>query len=244
MKKIEYEKMFFLEDSHFWFVGKRFFIKTYLELIKNNFHDILDIGSGTGGTTKFLEEYGKVTGIEKNNYAISLAKKRGLKIIKGESEKLPFEKNSFDLATIFDALYHKDVKSVDQVIKEVSRVLRQGGYTLITDSAFNFLKSSHSIDVYEQRRFTVNEFKNILVRNNFRVIISSYIYISIFPLIFLKRVIINKIFKKSKPDVFKAPKIINSFLICLIKLESVLLRYFKYPIGSSLIILAKKNEEK
>jgi len=34
MKKDEYEKMFALEDSHFWFIGKRYYADSYLKNLK------------------------------------------------------------------------------------------------------------------------------------------------------------------------------------------------------------------
>lgn len=236
--------MYLLEDSHFWFVGKRFFIKTYLDKIKNKIHNILDIGSGTGGTTKLLEKYGKVIGLEKDSFARSLAKKRGLEIVKGEAEKLPFQKNTFNLITIFDVLYHKDIKNVNYVLKEVFRVLKPNGYILIIDSAFDCLKGNHSGPVYEKRRFTTAGLKNVLYKNNFIIIKSSYIYFSIFPMVLLKRTFIDRFFKSEESDVFSIPKVINSLLIFLLRLESLLLNYIKLPIGSSLIILARKNERK
>ena len=244
MIKSEYLKMYLLEDSHFWFVGKRFFIETYLDKIKSRRSYILDVGSGAGGTTKFLHKYGKVTGLEKNSFVRSLANKRGLKIIKGEAEKLPFKKNTFDLVTIFDVLYHKDIGNINQVLKEAYRVLRLSGYVLITDSALNFLKGSHSNPTKEKRRFTTVELEKILYKNGFVTIRYSYIFFSIFPLVLFKRVFIDKFLKSKQSDVFIIPKIINSSLIFLLKLESSLLNYIKLPIGSSLIILARKNEDK
>ena len=242
MKQDEYLKMYLFEDSHFWFVGKRFFIKIYLDKITNKISNILDVGSGTGGTTKLLEKYGKVIGIEKNSFAQSLSKKRGLKIVKGKAEKLSFKKNSFDLITILDVLYHRDVKNIDEVLKEISRVLKPGGFILITDSAFIFLHGNHGSSVYEKRRFTIKELKKILYKNGFTTINDSYMYFSIFPLVFLKRTIIDLFLKSNKSDVFVIPKIFNLLLISILKLESLLINYVKLPIGSSLIILGQKNE--
>ncbi|HBP51305.1 MAG: Methyltransferase type 11 [Candidatus Shapirobacteria bacterium GW2011_GWE1_38_10] len=242
MKKCEYVKMHLLEDSHFWFVGKRFFIKTYLDKITSKISTILDIGSGTGGTTKLLEKYGKVIGIEKNSFAQSLSKKRGLEVVKGKAEKLPFKKNSFDLVTILDVLYHRDIKNINKVIKETSRVLKPKGFILITDSAFSFLQGNHSSFVYEKRRFTVSELKKILYKNGFITTNDSYVYFSIFPFVFLKRTIIDLFFKSNKSDVSAFPKIVNLLLISILRLESLLLNYVKLPIGSSLIILGQKHE--
>lgn len=118
MKKEEYYKMFNFEDSHFWFLGKRFFIRTILDkYIPKKKLLILDLGCGTGGISVFLKKYGRVIGLEKNKIAIHLAKKRNLKIIQQDIQKpLPFSNNSFDLITILDVLYHKNIKNIDLII--------------------------------------------------------------------------------------------------------------------------------
>jgi len=241
MKIQEYKKMFLLEDKHFWFLGKRALIKVLLDQhLQNKNLFILDIGCGTGGLTKFLNHYGKVIGLEKNKYAVNLAKKRGLKIINGDAQKLPFKINSFNLVTLFDVLYHKNIKDERIVIKEVSRVLKNKGYFLITDSAFNFLKSNHDRAVFGNKRFTLQYLKNILKKEGFKIIKSSYCSFFLFPLIFIKRKILDKFIKNNDSDLTRFPKIINCFLTKVVLFEALLLKYIDFPIGSSLVILAKK----
>ena len=241
MKKEEYEKMQMLEDSHFWFVGKRYFIETYLRKINSQLSKILDVGSGTGGATKYLSKFGAVTGVETNSFAIKMARQRGLKIIKGEVEKLPFKKNAFDLVTVFDVLYHKNVKNVNLAISEIRRVLKIRGYLLITDSAFRSLSGKHSKSVAEARRFTIAELKDILHKNSSEIISSSYIFFLLFPLIFLKRNFLDRTSTQQQSDVFSINKLANGLIKKLLRLESWLLSYIKFPVGSSLIILAKKR---
>ena len=241
MKTQEYKKMFLLEDKHFWFLGKRALIKILLnQHVPNKNLFILDIGCGTGGLTKFLTHYGKVIGLEKNKYAVNLAKKRGLKIINGDAQKLPFKRNSFSLVTLFDVLYHKNIKDEKMVIKEVNRVLKNNGYFLITDSAFNFLKSTHDRAVFGNKRFTLPYLKNILEKEGFKIIKSSYCFFLLFPLIFIKRKILDKLIKNNDSDLNQFPKIINWFLTKVVLFEAWLLKYIDFPIGSSLVILAKK----
>lgn len=242
MRKSEYEKMFLLEDSHFWFVGKRYFIQTYLSSIKNQVKNILDVGCGTGGTTKFLAGYGKITGIEKNRQAVSMAKKRGIRVVCGEAEDLPVKKKSYSLLTLLDVLYHRDIKNIHKTLNEAKRVLTPSGFLLITDSAFEFLKSHHAKSVYEKRRFNLNKLIKILEKNNFKIIKSSYIYFSIFPAVLFKRSFLDRFVKPDESDLFITPKLINQALKLLLKLESFLLNYFKLPVGSSLIILARKDK--
>lgn len=241
MKKTEYDKMYRLENDHFWFVGKRFFIQTYLEQIKSQINKILDVGCGTGGTTKFLQKYGKVTGVEKNIIAINLAKSQRLTIIKGEAENLPFNNETFDLVTFFDVLYHKDVGNVEKAVREGKRILRPLGYLIITDSAFELLRGKHADSVFEKRRFTLNNLENRLTKNGFIITKSSYIFMSVFPFVFIKRVIVDRFINQDNSDVFNPPGIINNLLKLIIKMEALLVGYLKLPLGSSLIILARKK---
>lgn len=243
MKKEEYLKMFNFEETHFWFIGKRLFIKAIFDqYIKKRRLKILDVGCGTGGLTRYLKNWGKVIGLEKNKLAIKLAKKRKIKVIQGEAEKLPFKIKSFNLITIFDVLYHKNIKNPEKVIQEAKRVLEPRGFLLITDSAFTFLKSGHDESLSGKRRFVIKQFEKILKKDGFKIIKSSYIFFSLFPFIFLKRKILNKLFKNTGSDVEKIPSFLNKLLIKLLFLEAYLLKKISFPIGSSLIILGQKME--
>lgn len=229
-----------LEDDHFWFKGKRLFVDSVL---KRNIHKkikILDVGSGTGGMTNHLKKYGDVVGIERNGIAIKLSKKRGLTIIKGSADKLPFKRNSFNLVTFFDVLYHKDVPSEAQALKEAFRVLKRNGLLLITDSAFEFLKGEHDIATHGKKRYTLKEMCNIVENANFKVIKQTYIYSSLLPILITKRLFLNKITKSKESDVFLISNFLNSIAYLVLKFESLLIRYVSFPFGSSVLVLAKK----
>lgn len=243
MENKEVLKMFHLENNHFWFVGKRLFIKTLLDkyLTKKNLK-ILDVGCGTGGLTKFLFRYGDVLGLEINPVAIKLASRRGLKIIQGDAQKLPFPDKNFDLVTMLDVLYHQNVLDEKEAIDEVWRVLKKGGYLLITDSAFQFLKSKHDEVMGGKRRFVLNDLTEILINLNFTIIKKSYLFFSIFPLLLFKRKFLNFLIKDSVgSDVANINPFVNQLLILLMKFEAMLFKFISFPFGSSLIILARKR---
>lgn len=227
-----------LEDTHWWFIAKRGFIESLFP--KAEKLRILDIGAGTGGTTDFLKRYGVVVGLENSPLAIKLARAKGLKIIKGNAQKLPFEENLFDIVTIFDVLYHQDVKSDIKVIKEAHRVLKKGGVIIITDSTLEFLRSGHDKVVHTRHRYTSRELKQKVERGGFRVEKSSYIFFFVFPMVFISRMI-GKFSKKEDSDLKMLPKFINKALISLCSFEALFLKYLNLPIGSSLIIRAKKR---
>jgi ubiquinone/menaquinone biosynthesis C-methylase UbiE len=96
---------------------------------------VLDIGSGLGDTVNFLrEEYGlDAIGLEPSELLISEAERKypGICILRGVGEKIPAGDMSLDgvfaecTLSLMDDLY--------AVVDECSRVLRKGGYFVISD---------------------------------------------------------------------------------------------------------------
>jgi len=243
MKTEEYIKMRKLEDSHFWFLGKRFFVKTYLkkaDFPKRKKLKILDLGCGTGGMTNFLKAFGTVTGIEGSEVAVDFSRKRGLNVFKQDINEFSIS-GSFDLVTLFDVLYHENIKDEVEILKKVKKILMPGGYVLITDSALDILKSKHDEEVMGKRRYTVKSMDDLVKQSGFEIVNSSYIFFSIFPLIFLKRTVLDKLFPAKKSDVGTVDGITNSFLLNLLKIEAYFLNFFSFPLGSSIIVLAKNK---
>ena len=58
MNPEEYEKMYAVEEGHWWFVGKRRLVEALLEAAPlPRFAEILDVGCGTGGMHLLLRRY-------------------------------------------------------------------------------------------------------------------------------------------------------------------------------------------
>jgi len=99
----------------------------------------LDVATGTGRIALKLAQRGiQVTGIDPSPEMLSVAQDRafrlGLDIAfhSGSFEEgLPFERDAFDLATCALALCH--VPDLYGAVRELARVVRPGGYVLITD---------------------------------------------------------------------------------------------------------------
>ncbi len=241
MNKQEYIKMYDLEDNHFWFLGKRAFVDSTLTRYKSVIKKILDIGSGTGGMTNYMSRFGAVTGIEKNHLALSLSKKRNINVVYGVAEKLNFKNNTFDLVTIFDVLYHKNVSDESKVLKEAYRVLKPNGLILITDSAHSFLKGPHDIATHGLRRYSLTQMAEVVENANFEIVKKSYIFMTITPAVILKRLILDRIIGNNSSDVNKLPEILNKIFLILINVEAAIYKHFSLPFGTSVLILAKKR---
>lgn len=94
-------------------------LKSYTPWIKKN-EKVLDIGCGTGITTKVIVDNFKVsiTGCDVENYLIHDLPFRRI----SKKGKLPFKDKEFSLAMLNDVLHHVDNDSQIRIIKEALRV--------------------------------------------------------------------------------------------------------------------------
>src|SRR5436853_254500 len=79
MDKEQYEIMFEVERTHWWYRGMRRNTKALLRryLAPGRSYMVLDAGCGTGGTTIDLAEFGTVTGVDYSTDALDFAVTRG-----------------------------------------------------------------------------------------------------------------------------------------------------------------------
>ena len=241
MQPEEYDKMYALEDQHWWFAAKRLFAQVFLKQLSGRKRKILDVGCGTGRNMVMLKEWGQVSGADVNDLALKYCRRRGLlQVKKASAESLPFKGGKFDLVTIFDVLYHRGIKNDLVVLKEVYRVTKPGGYLLVTDCAHPWLFGPHDVAMQARQRYSKQELKAKIIKAGFSVRRASFIFMSTFPLFLINR-LLKKYFRGgSQSDVSALPKWLNTFLLTLNRLESKLLNYFNLPIGSSIIVWAQK----
>ena len=199
--------------------------------------NILDVGCGTGANFGWLNKFGDVVGIDSNQEAVKFCQDYGNAII-GKAEKIPVKNNNYDLLTAFDILEHT-VNDLD-VLQEWKRVLRPNGYLYITVPAYQWLFGPHDKQLMHYRRYLLSKLLKKLKQSGFTPIFASYFFMFTFPLLVFQR-LIAKIFNIT-PGYNKMSNGINNLLIKITNLESNLLQKTSLPFGSSIIILARKNE--
>ncbi len=96
-----------------------------MELLGPGTGRLLDVGCGTGAhTVGFVELGWTATGIDVSEDQLRLARERGVDVVLGDAERLPFDAGSFDAAV--SMWTHTDVMDFAAVAREVARVLRAG----------------------------------------------------------------------------------------------------------------------
>lgn len=247
----EYEKMYHLEDTYWWFQGRLRIIRAVLDAyMKTEPREgrVLDVGCGTGLMLKTAAKW-KPIGMDFSHLALSFCKSRGAEnVVQADVIRLPFADGSLDLILALDMMEH--VERDDLLIREFNRVLRPGGYLMATVPAHPSLWSDHDIALHHFRRYTWDSLRRLLGEGGFKPVKYTYAISFLHPLIVVFR-LVQCLWQRStgvdenrrpKTHLIPLPGPANKLLIGILSLEARLLRRWNLPTGTSLVTLARKRE--
>lgn len=229
-----------LEERHWWFVARRRIVLAALErhLGESRDLEILDAGCGGGATLQSLGRYGRARGMELSEEAVRYARERGRDVEQGSIDRLPFAAGEFDLALALDVVEH--VQDDLRALKELGRVLRLGGWLLVTVPALEMLWSAHDVANGHYRRYTLDELQGRMREAGFEVVAATYFNSLLFPAILASRGLQRLRPKKAVSDVSEAPAPLNSLLEGIFSLEARLVGRVRFPFGVSALCLVRK----
>ena len=232
-----------VEDKHWWFVGRRQIIDSFihqLNLPKNA--EILEAGCATGGNLMMLSAHGRVDAMEIDEIACELANQRQVTKVKNGSlpNNIPF-KGKYDLIVILDVLEHLDNDLA--ALQTLYAKLKPGGWLLVTVPAYQFLWSQHDEINHHKRRYILSNLQQVVRKADYDLYYNSYFNTLLFPLIVFLR-FWSKLFKNSdsqaQGDLVMPSKFVNRFLTLLFASERYFLHRIRLPFGVSILLLARK----
>jgi ubiquinone/menaquinone biosynthesis C-methylase UbiE len=97
---------------------------------------VLDLCCGSGQATQLLVQYSQnVTGLDASPLSLKRAKRNvpQAEYVEGFAEKMPLERDSFDVVHTSVALHEMKPEQLQQIIGEVFRVLKPGGLFTLVD---------------------------------------------------------------------------------------------------------------
>lgn len=242
MEQIAYTEMSDTEDRHWWFVARRKILSNKIksfDLPANA--KILEIGVGTGGNLEMLARFGSVQGVEMNPEAIKLANhKTGdrFDIQRGKCpDGLPKFKDKFDLICMFDVLEH--IEEDVETLARIKDLLAKHGTLFITVPAYQWMWSKHDDHLFHKRRYTAPSLRDEAKATGWKTTYSSYFNSLLFPLIALIR-IKDKFTRSDKIVGHEVPgSFLNGVLKHIFGLEAGMLKWIKFPFGTSIIATFK-----
>jgi ubiquinone/menaquinone biosynthesis C-methylase UbiE len=249
MNTAEYERMYRLEDSYWWFVGRHRLVESLLSAHYGSPGkqatplSFLDIGCGTGAMSARLQKWGTVVSADFSSLALSFSHRRGLKHLVGaDAMRLPFAAGQFDALIAMDMLEHLPDDAT--ALCEFYRVLKPGGRVIATIPAYPELWSEHDVALMHFRRYLRQQVSSRFVAAGFQIEKLSHTMMLLYPVVKLQRRLNAKKPPHDPPQaampLFPAP--INSLLTGIVTLENGFARRFNFPVGVTILCIARKPE--
>jgi len=245
MMQHTYPILYRVEQSHWWYIGRRRIIASFVKQICDQITDhrpqILDVGCGTGANLMLLLQFGDAQGVDVSPDALAFCRERGLDQVRlGAAESLPYEDGSFDLVTAFDVVEHLD----DDVgsLREMRRVLRPGGQIFLFVPTFMFLWGIQDDVSNHRRRYRLPELRRVVREAGFEVERSTYANITFMMPILLVRKLMRLTGIRAQTENNINVPVFNRLFGAILGAESHLLQFMNLPFGVSGLCVARRVE--
>jgi SAM-dependent methyltransferase len=238
----EFQLIDSIEESHWWFVGKRSILRALLSRYPSG-RRLLDVGCGTGGTLRDWRDRIHCVGIDRSELALKICAKRGFSILaRGDLNQLPFGRETFDTVLLLDVLEH--LHDDAQILRNASDVCVPGGRLIISVPAFQLLWSQHDETFEHRRRYSARRLEAVIRAAGLTPERTTYTNCLIFPIAALWRLLSYRVGLgrfTPKHDFWSLPGLANRILVRIYEIEARLLARIDLPVGVSVACIARKS---
>jgi SAM-dependent methyltransferase len=235
-----YLEMAAVEETHWWFCGRRAVTRGLIERLGLPASaNILEVGCGTGGNLRMLSAFGKVSAMERDAVARSIAlKKTGIEPLPCDlPDSVDTGSGSFQLVCLFDVLEHveRDADALRALLPKIG----SDGRLLLTVPAYQWLWSEHDVHLHHFRRYTMPRLRELASDCGYEVQYISYLNSFLFPLAAIARGLTRVGLLPNSATASEPAGIVNATLRRIFEFEAQVLRYVRLPFGISLIAVLR-----
>jgi SAM-dependent methyltransferase len=226
-----------LQQTHFWFRGRRRLVDTLLRDELREPARVLDVGCGAGGTLRWLLDRGhEASGVDSSPASLEYAARLvpATSLYRGDADGLPFPDGSFDGVLLLDVLEHTDDGAA---LAEARRVVRPGGWVLVSVPAFPWLWSFRDADAGHLRRYSRSGLEEVVRRAGFAVERLTYYQCALFPVLAVARLVGRG--RPARDAEERVPRPVNALLTLVNGIEAHAARRIDLPWGSSIFVRAR-----
>ena len=234
------------EASHFWFHGFREFVAPALRNVARGRSGLrlIDCGCGVGQNLPLLEPYGRAIGFDLMAGGVTAARTTGRSIVRADVTRIPFPAGLFDIVTSFDVM--QCLPDDRAALREMARITRPGGTVVLTVAALDALRGDHAEVWHEYRRYTPSRARHLVQAAGLQAERIQFLFASLFPLMLAVRTA-QRALRPFRPlradtDIALPPAPVNAALTWLVRREAALTQRVAMPVGSSLLVVARKPE--
>ena len=231
-----------LEADHWWFVGRR---QLFGDLIQSlhlaDRSAVADVGTSVGGNLRLLADIGfsDVRGVDASPVAVEYCTKRGFdRVTQGDVCDLPMPDRNLDLVLATDVVEH--VEDDAAAMREIYRVLKPGGYALITVPAFRILWGHQDELSHHKRRYQGKAVLSLCEQAGLSPVRAFYFnYLLFLPILLARRLIMLSGCKPMPENRLNFPAL-NRILSMVFALDISTAPFIRPPFGVSFLVLAQR----
>ncbi len=241
----EYREAAAARSAHWWMRGRQdIFARVLDELVAlPEQARILDVGPGHGVNLSLFHHRGRLCVLDSDQGSLDSCQVLGAKdLVRGDAQRLPFGDATMDLVSALDVIEHLDDDLL--ALRECCRVLKPGGWLLLTVPALHLLWGRQDVLSEHRRRYRRRQLRECLATAGFEVKRLTYFNTLLFPPILMVRLLMRPLLgrtvRNGRSDFsFPLPLGLNGLLHRLFAAEAWWLVKSDLPIGVSLLALAR-----
>lgn len=239
MERAAYREMADLDQSHWWYRGRREVLAGLIRRVAAPPADarILEIGCGTGHNLEMLRQFGSIDAVELDDESRAIAERRlGRDIICArlpELEGIP--DRHYDLIATLDVIEHIDDDKT--AVSAIAGKLKPGGKFVMTVPAHPWMWSAHDTVNHHKRRYSKAALKRLIEASPLKLDKIGYFNSLLFPLAVADRVA-SKVRGKDDADVRLPSRRLNAALEAVFASERHFVGRLPLPPGLSLFAVA------
>ncbi len=234
MDEWRYRELYELEDSHWWFRGRRAVIWSLLRRAGlPPAPRILDAGCGTGRNLVEFGRLGEVEGVDASEDAVTFCHRRGLGgVLRARVDELPYDDGRFGLILATDVIEHLDDDR--RALAELRRVALAGARLVLTVPAYPWLWSEHDVSMHHRRRYTLGRLQRMVAQAGWQPVVRSYFFSFLLPAVAAVRTARRLAPGRGRSDLALAPAALGRALELPVLAEAKLIeRGVRLPAGVS-----------
>lgn len=240
----EYENLDRIEEQHWYYAGKREFVRCWIERVSPPVAGkvLLDCGAGTGRFAREMEARCRVMVLDDHEEALRMLRSRFRpdQILSLAGDRVPLPDASLDYVTALDVLEHTPDDSA--VVRGFHRLLRSDGLAVVTVPASMALWSDWDVGLHHFRRYSQPQLKTLFPSADWELVHVNYTNVLVYPMVWMVRRW-RVWFSKSAGQIRAEDKLPPFWLNRLMRIQFVRLALWRipFPFGVSLLLVARKR---
>jgi 2-polyprenyl-3-methyl-5-hydroxy-6-metoxy-1,4-benzoquinol methylase len=244
MNTAEYTKLAQVESEHWYYAGKRAFVRAWIQRARppQPTDLLLDCGAGTGLFAEEMASHCRVMVLDDHEEALRMLRTRFRpdQILNLAGDKVPLPDSSIDYVTALDVLEH--TPDAAAVVRGFHRLLKGGGVAVVTVPASMALWSDWDVGLHHYRRYSRPQLKALFPSDQWDLIHVNYTNVAVYPAVWVVRKW-RKWFPK-RNDALRSedrlPGPLTNRLLRELFVRPALWRV-PFPFGVSLLLVARKR---